>query len=1000
MSVSPKPTTQDWLTISAAILNQMHPEHSFVADLSAISDGPKGGKLEYLIVNSIPFADSANSLITQGILDRFDAFLVADALTYKQLSERYGQSWVIHLPLPAVFYSANDIRTALTTLLVEHPSAGWDDILARFNNFATDRAIKDKIQMQWTIYNKQRFSLIREHNDPDNYQDIVEFLSEIDLTTDTFATKTLVVLRSLFAARYPDLDAVLDSLATPRLSGPAYVVNDDSRVSAIIQFMRFNYGNLPTKDSIAIASFIITHRSNNTYQYKCWDSWNDIPKWFESHRLRARPWVGALNKVSIEADYQADVVQVAAKVQAILTSWDAIYAASHVDNLIKAQHLAFLATGNPDAQYVSALLDNLSSTVGTVQDRRQDLVKLIGTVLFESEISAGKVIVRGWDPELRCFNMNYLSQNIYKGYHRSGWQYVVENMLEFDINDPTNKHSVLFDSYLDRTFHWNLDVMKQIKDIDGQPLVPYHRAWTGFIHHTPNTTYSNYNVTAMLQKPEFRQSLPYCLGLYVMSEYLAGFVRSQLAIILSELRSQGVDVPSKIPVSVLTHPTESPFDTFSFERFAADSSHRLLQVGGWLRDSFSIYGMNIDEGSMDLHRAALKGKNMDMYFKPFWFDRELRDGYLAVRPGPSACNWSNYSAPLTDLINPTSLTGSICRECECESKISRDCDVSAMSREWIIKEATMENLEEDAGIGSARIDAVASRNRFLTGLLQWLQTRMLTIDFANMLDSLQSDGHFALDNLDIHIHTDLLNILNRVEIVEKVSNVEYDSLLSASVVTLKLIDASAVNTLIECIVRNTPVLVNSHPAVVELLGKDYPLYLNNFGNDLSAERIRAATEYLKTLPKRQFWIESFIENLFMSEVGRNCWFYNKLASLDSESTDNWAKWQTFQAELKTREATVADRVDFPTYVTNMTFIYDSVVALTTPIQLPLWAETAAIVINYIYTIISQIMTTIGSIVADHPIATSATALVLIAYYRKLKLALRIWSRAKLLLLGS
>lgn len=63
-----------------------------------------------------------------------------------------------------------------------------------------------------------------------------------------------------------------------------------------------------------------------------------------------------------------------------------------------------------------------------------------------------------------------------------------------------------------------------------------------------------------------------------------------------------------------------------------------------------------------------------------------------------------------------------------------------------------------------------------------------------------------------------------VNVIDKLGKVDYDNLLSSSVVFLKLHDAGAVNTVLECIARNTPVIVNRVPALEELLGKDYPLF--------------------------------------------------------------------------------------------------------------------------------------------------------------------------------
>ena len=56
---------------------------------------------------------------------------------------------------------------------------------------------------------------------------------------------------------------------------------------------------------------------------------------------------------------------------------------------------------------------------------------------------------------------------------------------------------------------------------------------------------------------------------------------------------------------------------------------------------------------------------------------------------------------------------------------------------------------------------------------------------------------------------------------------EYDQLLEKNIVFIELIDASANNTILECIVRNTPIIVNKIEPVVEYLGDDYPLYFEN-----------------------------------------------------------------------------------------------------------------------------------------------------------------------------
>lgn len=95
-----------------------------------------------------------------------------------------------------------------------------------------------------------------------------------------------------------------------------------------------------------------------------------------------------------------------------------------------------------------------------------------------------------------------------------------------------------------------------------------------------------------------------------------------------------------------------------------------------------------------------------------------------------------------------------------------------------------------------------------------------------------------------------------VKIKKYLSNQEYDNLMSGSVVFLKLYDSSANNAIIECIARNTPILVNKIPAVVEYLGDNYPLYFDTL--DEASEKIKDTNtiiqshKYLKNMNKN--WI--------------------------------------------------------------------------------------------------------------------------------------------------
>lgn len=89
----------------------------------------------------------------------------------------------------------------------------------------------------------------------------------------------------------------------------------------------------------------------------------------------------------------------------------------------------------------------------------------------------------------------------------------------------------------------------------------------------------------------------------------------------------------------------------------------------------------------------------------------------------------------------------------------------------------------------------------------------------------------------------------------RVSDDTYDELLSRNVAFLELFDSSANNAVIECAARDTPLVVNRHPAVVEYFGEDYPLFYDDFeeAHELfTEERLIAGHRHLKGLDKTPY----------------------------------------------------------------------------------------------------------------------------------------------------
>ncbi len=110
-----------------------------------------------------------------------------------------------------------------------------------------------------------------------------------------------------------------------------------------------------------------------------------------------------------------------------------------------------------------------------------------------------------------------------------------------------------------------------------------------------------------------------------------------------------------------------------------------------------------------------------------------------------------------------------------------------------------------------------------------------------------------------------------VETVSYLEDSEYDQFLSENIVCINLYDSSANNTVIECIVRNTPLLVNPLPSVMEYLGEDYPFYFNSLEEATAKladkELIKATHDYLVNHPiKEKLTGDYFRESLKESPI--------------------------------------------------------------------------------------------------------------------------------------
>lgn len=146
------------------------------------------------------------------------------------------------------------------------------------------------------------------------------------------------------------------------------------------------------------------------------------------------------------------------------------------------------------------------------------------------------------------------------------------------------------------------------------------------------------------------------------------------------------------------------------------------------------------------------------------------------------------------------------------------------------------------------------------------------VEFQKFLDSIQTGYTPKYDICNSSLRNEWIASLkeflkeseNSVNVIETLSDTDYDDLLSRNIVFLKLTDAVAVNTLLECFIRNTPVLINKLPAVIELFGEDYPFYYTSFSEateKLTLKNIQATCRYLSNKDKTKVSLIYFQKSL-------------------------------------------------------------------------------------------------------------------------------------------
>lgn len=116
--------------------------------------------------------------------------------------------------------------------------------------------------------------------------------------------------------------------------------------------------------------------------------------------------------------------------------------------------------------------------------------------------------------------------------------------------------------------------------------------------------------------------------------------------------------------------------------------------------------------------------------------------------------------------------------------------------------------------------------------------------------------------------TFLQTVPSSIQILDFASKDEYNKLLACNIVVMHVYNSSANNTVLECIERNTPIIINKHPAVCEYLGHKYPLFIST-AKEISEflksknflDTICTAHLYLKHMDKSRFQLSTFIKDI-------------------------------------------------------------------------------------------------------------------------------------------
>ena len=390
---------------------------------------------------------------------------------------------------------------------------------------------------------------------------------------------------------------------------------------------------------------------------------------------------------------------------------------------------------------------------------------------------------------------------------RNSWEYALKCFKGKNVHPL----ALIFDTCVDRSF---LE----------EKIPAYESNWVGVIHNAPGQY--NLGCNILFTVGAFIKSLKECKGIFVFSNYTKEWLDNR-----EEIKQAG------ITVSVLYLPTDTPKFTFDINRFQSNPNKKLVQIGSWLRDTSALEQL----GNLVFLQKNILGTtttaSQAMTSLPPHAQQQTRPQIKGRSAPPPRMPLGKVTTTAMVLAK----TGNKTTAEELKSKSMAKITMSS---------------------GKTTLKPPANATRVVKTILPKqmkqpdLSTKQVETPKPNVLKQV-SDSKLKVSQ---PIHT-----------LKFVNNYDYDKLLSQNIVFIKLITISGCNVVCECIVRNTPLLVNKLPAVIEYLGVDYPFYYDTLEEATekanSVSLITATSDYLKKWNmKNNLTQKAFYNSLINSKV--------------------------------------------------------------------------------------------------------------------------------------